>query len=181
MQTIVTSGKDLHPVIVFFGDDNFQTSGQPDSVGADYFMDEDMILITVNYRLGAFGFLTLGDEEILPGNLALKDQVQALRWIQSNVHVFGGDRMRVTLFGSGTGSIAVSMHLLSPMSAGLFSNGISSSGTFSCPNAIILEPSITAQKLAKLLNCSGNTSLELAKCLDEKNTTEILIAQGKLT
>lgn len=64
------------------------------------------------------GFLSTGDE-VLSGNLGLKDQNLALQWIQDNIQYFGGDKNRVTLFGESAGSASVSLHILSPLSAGM--------------------------------------------------------------
>lgn len=75
-------------------------SGQTDLFGPDYLMQKDVILVTVNYRLGPFGFLSLEDPELnIPGNQGLKDQVFALKWVQRNISNFGGDPQNVTVFG----------------------------------------------------------------------------------
>lgn len=68
--------------------------------GPDYLMEKDVILVTFNYRLGVFGFLSLDDESLgIPGNGGLKDQFFALKWIKENIKNFGGDSENVTLFG----------------------------------------------------------------------------------
>jgi hypothetical protein len=64
------------------------------------------------------GFLSLENEEV-PGNAGLKDQVMALRWVQQNIAVFGGDPDNVTLFGQSAGGVSVQYHMLSPMSKGM--------------------------------------------------------------
>jgi len=64
------------------------------------------------------GFLSTEDD-VLPGNYGMKDQVLALEWIKSNIEKFGGDPNKVTIFGESAGSVSVGLHLLSPMSKGI--------------------------------------------------------------
>lgn len=65
------------------------------------------------------GFLS-AEDDVLPGNYGLKDQVLALRWVQENIAKFGGDNKQVTLFGESAGAVSVGLHLLSPSSKGIF-------------------------------------------------------------
>ena len=69
----------------------------------------------------------------MPGNAGLKDQIMALNWVQDNIAAFGGDPSIVTLFGQSAGSASVALHLLSPLSNGLFHRAILESGTALCP------------------------------------------------
>jgi carboxylesterase type B len=73
-------------------------------------MDQEVVLVTLNYRLGALGFLGLGKES--SGNYGLKDQVVALRWIQKNVEAFGGEPSSVTLYGYSAGSWSITLHMV---------------------------------------------------------------------
>ncbi|RXG54658.1 putative sodium-dependent multivitamin transporter, partial [Armadillidium vulgare] len=76
-------------------------------------MNEDIILVTIQYRLGILGFLSTEDE-ILPGNMGLKDQQLALKWVQQNIECFGGDPNLVTIFGGSSGGSSVHLQMLSP-------------------------------------------------------------------
>ena len=87
----------------------------------------DIVVVTLNYRLGAFGFL-LGTDEQHPGNLGQYDVILALQWVQKNIHHFGGDANQVTIFGESAGSMAVSGLILSPLTKGLFHRAILQSG-----------------------------------------------------
>ncbi|GAA4965417.1 para-nitrobenzyl esterase [Nonomuraea thailandensis] len=96
----------------------------------------NVIVVSVNYRLGAFGFLAhpaLRDTDGLSGNYGLADQQAALRWVRRNAAAFGGDPRNVTLFGESSGAIAVCAHLAAPGSAGLFHRAILQSAPCTAP------------------------------------------------
>ena len=88
-------------------------------LGPNEFIKRNTILVAINYRLGALGFLSLGNSEV-PGNAGLRDQVLALAWIRENIASFRGDPDSITIFGESSGAQSVSLHLVSPMSEGLF-------------------------------------------------------------
>ncbi|CAK9829241.1 Juvenile hormone esterase [Anthophora retusa] len=99
--------------------------------GPDYMIEQNVVVVTFNYRLGVFGFLALNHPDAL-GNAGLKDQYLVLRWINQNIAAFGGDPNRVTIFGESAGAVAVGFHVLSDRATGLFSNAILMSGTPLC-------------------------------------------------
>lgn len=90
-------------------------SGSASSHTPIYLMDRDIVLVTINYRLGPFGFLALGTKDAL-GNMGLKDQVLALKWVQKNIERFGGDPNSVTLAGLSAGAYSTTGHMVSNMS-----------------------------------------------------------------
>ena len=90
-------------------------------------MDYNAILVTVNYRLGPLGFLTL-ENDSMPGNLGLHDQILALQWVNDHIDKFGGDSQKITIFGESAGAMAVMYLLLSHQTQGLFSKAIIQSG-----------------------------------------------------
>lgn len=85
--------------------------------GPDYLLEENVIFVSFNYRLGPFGFLSTEDLEC-PGNMGLKDQVLALTWVRNNIKYFGGDPNRVTIFGVSAGSASISYILQSESAKG---------------------------------------------------------------
>ncbi|XP_043277710.1 juvenile hormone esterase-like [Venturia canescens] len=94
----------------------------------DFLIERDVVFVSLNYRLGALGFLNLGHRNAT-GNAALKDQNLALKWVQINIAKFGGNPKNVTIFGQSAGSVSVGFHVLSEKSTGLFHGAISMSGT----------------------------------------------------
>jgi para-nitrobenzyl esterase len=96
------------------------------------FIRDDVVLVTINYRLGPFGFLYLDelfDEARHTGNLALLDQIAALEWVRDNITAFGGDPDNVTLFGASFGAMCVMTLLGIPAARGLFRRAVAQSGT----------------------------------------------------
>ncbi|XP_011870237.1 PREDICTED: venom carboxylesterase-6-like isoform X2 [Vollenhovia emeryi] len=143
-----------------------------------YLMDHDVIFVTINYRLGPMGFLSTEDE-VLPGNMGLKDQSLALRWVSENIEWFGGDPQKVTLVGLSAGGASVHYHYLSQMSAGLFRGGISFSGTaLDCwPQT---ENSLEkAKKLSALMGCPTANTRDMIRCLRYRPAREIVQATSE--
>lgn len=91
--------------------------GTSNSTGPDYFMEKPVVIVTVQYRLNVFGFLSTKDK-YAKGNLGLKDQLFALKWVNQNIANFGGDPNKVTIFGASAGGASVLYHILSPRSKG---------------------------------------------------------------
>ncbi|KAK9297785.1 hypothetical protein QLX08_008630 [Tetragonisca angustula] len=170
-----TSSRSL-PVIFWIHGGAFQY-GSGMLMGAKYLMDRDVVFVTINYRLGMLGFLSTEDE-IVPGNMGLKDQSMALRWVSENIEWFGGDPKKVTLVGLSAGGVSVHYHYLSPMSAGLFQGGISISGTaFDCWGQT--ENSLEkAKKLGALMGCPTGNTREMVRCLRYRPSKTVVQALG---
>eukprot|EP00057_Strongylocentrotus_purpuratus_P010825 XP_011665299.1 PREDICTED: acetylcholinesterase [Strongylocentrotus purpuratus] len=152
-----------------FGTKNFQKSNAMALVAV-----EDVIVVSINYRLGILGFLSTEDGAI-PGNLGLLDQRLGLLWVKENIAAFGGDPDRVTIFGESAGSGSVNSHLLSPMSAGLFSGAIMQSGAMS-PTWTFKTRQKNAEltfALGEAMGCETKSSTELLTCLRGKTKEDI--------
>ena len=123
------------PVMVWIhGGGNVTGNGhQPTYDGANMARN-DVVLVTINYRLGRFGFfahplLSEESESGTSGNYGILDQIQALKWVQQNIEQFGGDPDNVTIFGESAGGVDCTVLMLSPLAKGLFHRVISQSGT----------------------------------------------------
>ena len=139
----------------------------------------NVIVVSVGYRVGAMGFLTLDHEEA-PGNAGLFDQLMALDWVQQNIHRFGGDPHNVTLFGESAGAVSVSMHLLSPLSRNKFQRAILQSGSAAAPWATYRydEGRRRALRVAQLFECEFPDNMELtANCLRNIDAQRIVDEQ----
>lgn len=123
----LTLSKNLSVMVFIHGGGYQEGSGSEAFYGPDFLMNEDVILVTFNYRLGPFGFLSL-DYPNVPKNVALKDQQFALKWIYDNIHNFGGDKSKVTIFGQSVGGAFVHFHSLSIESRNYFQRAILQSG-----------------------------------------------------
>ncbi|XP_066292863.1 pyrethroid hydrolase Ces2e-like [Branchiostoma lanceolatum] len=133
---------------------------------------QDVVVVSINYRLGVLGFLSTGDEN-MPGNYGLLDQVRAMEWVKENIRNFGGDPERVTLFGQSAGGVSISYHLLSPLSKGLFQRAISQSGTWKT-FPVNPQPLPLTKIIAEAAGCVAVDTTTIATCLKEKSAEELL-------
>lgn len=143
----------------------------------------DVVVVSIQYRLNGFGFLTTGDD-VMRGNYGLWDQNLALSWIKQNIAEFGGDPEKITLFGQSAGGASVGFHLLQPLSWNYFHNAIMMSGSMLTPSAIQLDTSIaveTAYQIGRLVGCDlAFKSEELAECLRTVDEYELILAMDKV-
>lgn len=130
------------PVLVYFHGGGFASGdgSEPRYDGANL-ASRGVVAVTVNYRLGVFGFLASPEAARespngTTGNYGLLDQVAALRWVRDNIAQFGGDPSKVTIAGNSAGSVSVSAHMASPLSRGLFARAIGESGGAFAPNGM---------------------------------------------
>ncbi|GBM53525.1 Acetylcholinesterase [Araneus ventricosus] len=149
--------KELLPVLVWIYGGAF-AFGSTDidlydgSVIASY---GEAVVVSMNYRLGAFGFLNFGTKDA-PGNMGLHDQRLALKWVKENIRYFGGDPDKITIFGESAGAISASVHMVSPLSRNLFKRVILQSGTAYHPN-VMDPPTVSRTKskiFAEMANCT---------------------------
>ena len=134
----------LQPVMVWIHGGSHQTgTGSTDLYQANGLVEHGVVLVTINYRLGPFGYLAhpaLTEEAGTSGNYGLLDQIAALEWVKRNITAFGGDPENVTVFGESAGAQSVSELMASPLADGLYQKAIMQSGVSSY-NAIHLSRS----------------------------------------
>ncbi|XP_076258000.1 juvenile hormone esterase-like isoform X2 [Rhynchophorus ferrugineus] len=164
------------PVMVFIHGGGFisgsgLTSGPEGYYAPNFWMQNGVILVTLNYRLGVFGFFSTGDD-VIPGNNGLKDQVLALKWVKRNIAAFGGDSDKVLIFGQSAGSASVGYLLLSPSASGLFRSAILQSGTPLCPWAYQRNQTSISYKTASFIDSQFETSRDSSKLLEVLQSVE---------
>ena len=176
----------------------------------NYLLDKDVIYVIMNYRVDILGFLSTGDASA-PGNFGLKDQVLALKWVQKNIHAFGGDSNRVTLFGQSAGGVSTALHALSTSTNGMYLYIIVNYNMIKfqvLPERIIFKFCIglfqkyiiqsgsplgdwtftkssnileSAKKIAPIVSCAFNSSESFISCLRTKSVESLINATNILS
>lgn len=163
-----------YPVIVFFHGGNFQTGSANDWPGHGL-ASRGMVVVTVNYRLGAFGFMSLGDSDT--GNYGLQDQRLAMEWVRDYIASFGGDPQAITIAGHDAGAASVGYHMLTPLSKGLFRSVIAASGSEVQYQSYIGKPELSfnnTYRLGRYLGCAQTVPQNLWECIMTRSMDDIL-------
>uniref|UniRef100_A0A7E4VAI2 Carboxylic ester hydrolase n=1 Tax=Panagrellus redivivus TaxID=6233 RepID=A0A7E4VAI2_PANRE len=146
---------------------------------AENFVSKGIIVVSVQYRLGPFGFFSTGDH-VAPGNLGLWDQRQALLFLRDVLKDFGGDKERITVFGHSAGGCSTSLLSASPHSRDLFAQSYQLSGSAFVEWGNSQRVVGVSKELAKHLECPPTScSQTLKDCIKSKSTDEILQASDK--
>jgi para-nitrobenzyl esterase len=181
----VWTPKQLHtglPVLVFFHGGAFQLSGSafPYFNGAALAQTGDVVVVTVNYRLGALGFLTAAaldaeSPQHVSGNYGLMDQQAALKWVHTNIPAFGGDADNVAIFGQSAGADSVLYHLDSPQSAHLFARAIAESPVDNAQLQTLADAEHgSGAAIVTKLNCA--TATDIPACLRAVPAAQLVAA-----
>ncbi|KAH6929811.1 hypothetical protein HPB50_005962 [Hyalomma asiaticum] len=172
----------LRPVVIYFYGGGFLTGDASFFIfrGDRFAAIADVVYITVNYRVGMFGFFKTNMPEY-KGNAGMFDQVEAMKWIKVNAKAFGGDPEEITLWGQSAGAVSVTYHMLSPLSRGLFKRAYVQSGAPGSALALMkLNTPAVAHRAMGLLGCYKPTipwkqqAQESMKCIQSVDATELM-------
>jgi para-nitrobenzyl esterase len=157
--------------------------GESDDYNASKLVQRGVIVVTLNYRLGALGFLAhpaLSGEspDHISGNYGIEDQQEALRWVRRNIIAFGGDPNRVTMFGESAGGLSTFTNLVSPTAAGLFHRAIVESGAYMQTLPTLAQTETAGTAFANAVGCNQSTSTAVLACLRALPIATILANQA---
>jgi para-nitrobenzyl esterase len=178
------SGSNLPVMVWIHGGGWFLGSGGQFD-GSELAARNKVVVVTINYRLGPFGYLALPglaleNSHLSTGNYGLQDQQMALRWVRDNIVGFGGDNHNVTLFGESAGSGSICAHLASPQSAGLFQKAITESQSCTNPGNTMsnLVAQIRSTEYAGAAGCGSLLPGAVVACMRRKSAADLLAAFG---
>jgi carboxylesterase type B len=136
------------------------------------FARDGVVCVTINYRVGADGFLALGDGF---ANLGLLDQIAALEWVQENIAAFGGDPGNVTIFGESAGASSIGMLLSMPRAEGLFHRAIAQSPVFGTADQVMSAATAQAvgRRLAEKLGVDATRDARATMRFDTASEVEL--------
>jgi para-nitrobenzyl esterase len=169
----------LRPVMVWIHGGGLVTGESDDYDAARLAAQGNVVVVTINYRLGALGFLahpalTTESADHASGNYGLMDQQEALRWVRRNIFLLGGDPFRVTIFGESAGGLSVHAQLASPAAHGLFQRAIVQSGAYQ-----LTQPSLAAAEAAGTAFAAGAGCADpSAACLRAVAVAQLLATQA---
>ncbi|MBW3629602.1 MAG: carboxylesterase family protein, partial [Gemmatimonadetes bacterium] len=172
------------PVLVYFYGGGFNAGdGSEPRYDGENMARKGMVVVTMSYRLGVFGFfshpeLTAESPQRASGNYGLMDQTASLRWVRENIAAFGGDPNRVTIAGESAGSFSVSAQMASPMARGLFAGAIGESGAFLGQTLATAPRATTEQNGVTFGNAVGARSLAALRALSAIELLDASQRQG---
>lgn len=155
--------------------------GESNEYDASKLVQRGVIVVTINYRLGALGFLahpalTGESPEHISGNYGIEDQQAALQWVRRNIRAFGGDPERVTMFGESAGGLSTFTNLVSPTARGLFHRAIVESGAYMLTLPTLAQTEAAGTTFANAVGC--NQSAAVLACLRALPIAAILTSQA---
>jgi carboxylesterase type B len=166
------------PVLVWVHGGGF-SGGSAEMYGfrelAHEFAGQGIVMVSIQYRLGLFGFFSTGDTTA-PGNIGMWDQRQALLWLHENVQAFGGDAKRITIWGQNAGAASAGALSVSPKTRDLFTQTIEMSGSvlagWATSNRVVDE----SMQAAKSVGCALKTPSLVKECMKSKSSEQLTAA-----
>jgi len=164
--------------------------GESDDYDPTMLVAEDVVVVTLNYRLGVLGYLahpalSNGGPHGASGNYGFMDQQAAIAWVRSNIRNFGGNPNNVTIFGESAGGLSVHVQLASPRANGLFQRAIIESGAYlllsinlAADTATLATAETWGTALASSVGCADQTAAETAACLRDVSVATLLAYPG---
>ncbi len=157
--------------------------GESNEYDASKLVERGVIVVTINYRLGALGFLAhpaLSGEspDHISGNYGIEDQQEALEWVRRNIIGFGGDPSRVTIFGESAGGLSTFTNLVSPTASGLFHRAIVESGAYMQTPPTLAQTEAAGTAFATAVGCNQSTPAAVLACLHALPVSTILANQA---
>jgi para-nitrobenzyl esterase len=160
---------DMRPVMVWIHGGSLLV-GESDDYNPIKLVQRGVIVVTINYRLGALGFLahpalTGESPDQISGNYGIGDQQAALKWVRRNIRAFGGNPENVTIFGESAGGLSTLVHLVSPTAGGLFHRAIVESGAYDLTQPTLAQGEATGINFANTVGCNQPNSADVLTCL----------------
>lgn len=179
--TVVNDTKKLSTLFYVHGGTFIQGSFNDLMNGPDFLMERDIILVTINHRLGVFGFLRLDTPEY-SGNMGMKDIQMALKWTHNNIESFGGDKKKITLGGHSSGGLSAHLQLFNAESRKYFNQLMCLSGVANTwPPFPVKNHMCIMYEVAKNLNHPVNSSKELIDFLKHASYRDLMLQTEALS
>jgi para-nitrobenzyl esterase len=180
------SAKNNLPVMVFFYGGAFVDGEGSIYDPSNMAVQGDVIVVTVNYRLGILGYmatsaLSAQSANQVSGNYGFEDQLFALQWVRQNIGAFGGNSHNVTIFGESAGGFSVCAAIVSPKGAGLFQRAITESGPCGEPLPSLAGAQALGDAIVGALGCAESSDAASVACLRSAPAAAILAEQGTIT
>jgi para-nitrobenzyl esterase len=176
------AGDDARPVMVWIHGGALVV-GESNEFDATKLVRGGVVVVTINYRLGALGFLAhpaLTSESPLhiSGNYGIKDQQAALKWVQRNIRAFGGNPDKVTVFGESAGGLSTFVNLVSPTAHGLFHRAIVESGAYMQTQPALAQTEAAGTNFANAVGCNQPNPADVLACLRGLPVSTVLSHQA---
>ena len=157
--------------------------GESNEFDATKLVQRGVVVVTINYRLGALGFLahpalTGESPDHASGNYGIQDQQAALKWVRRNISAFGGNPEKVTVFGESAGGLSTFVNLVSPTANGLFHRAIVESGAYMQTQPTLAQAEAAGASFANAVGCNQPNPADVLTCLRALTVSTILNVAG---